>query len=135
MRFFLKVIRLVFHGPCPGKAGTVWGLGGGGIQGEVNKAGPSVWLSWVNCSVSMLVENADVSLVLEGYLWDSIFYASYTYHWLSRRRGDPACQVRVLSLNAGGGPCLPSYLREAVGARPALSCALSRVGSHPEGRG
>lgn len=26
---FLKGIRLVFHYPCPGKAGTVWGLVGG----------------------------------------------------------------------------------------------------------
>lgn len=50
---FLKGIRLVFHYPCPGKAGTVWGHGGGGaqgaIQGEVNRARSPVWLSWEKC--------------------------------------------------------------------------------------
>lgn len=39
VRFFLKVIRLVFHGPCPGKAGTVWGLGGP-YRERLTKQGP-----------------------------------------------------------------------------------------------
>ena len=97
-----------------GKLVQSGGWAGGGIQGEVNKAGPSVWLSWVNCSVSMLVENADVSLVLEGYLWDSIFYASYTYHWLSRRRGEPCMSGQGAVLERGRGS-LPAFL-------PSRSC-------------
>lgn len=101
----------------------------------MNRAGSSVWLSWEKCSVSMLVENADVSLVLEGYLWGSVFHPSYTSHWVSRSRGEPCMLGQGAVLECRGGPCLPSCLRAAVGTRLALSCALSGVGSHPEGCG
>ena len=91
-----------------------YSLGRGGIQGEVNKPGSSVWLSWENCNVSMLVENADVSLVLEGYLWDSIFQPSYSSHWVSRRRGEPCMLGQGAVLECGRGSP-PAFL-------PASSC-------------
>ena len=96
------------HYPCPGKAGTVWGV----AQEEVKKAQPWVWLSSENCTVSMLAKNADVSLVLEGCVWDSVFHPSFTSHWVSRRCWEPCMsgqgQGAVLECRRASLPaCLP----------------------------
>lgn len=56
----------------------------------------------------MLVENADVSLVLEGYLWGSVFHPSYTSHWVSRSRGEPCMLGQGAVLECRGPACLPA---------------------------
>lgn len=80
----------------------------------------------------MLVENADVSLVLEKVICETVSSTLLTP--LTGSAG----AVGALHVRSGccprmqGGSCLPSCLRAAVGTRLALSCALSGVRSHPE---